>query len=338
MTLKFACNFCNHIIITNCLCSGDMLRCPDCGSIIRVPKSADIADEAPNLAIDMPEPVEPESPVVIKEAIAPQKPPPPPEPTMWGTKDVLKFMVLDVVGIILVYGILHLLAALSIWCFAPDFPAWPGDWPNPYHFHFFRIVSIFSDIMTIGLIYYFIVKRHHNNNFFEVLHLYKVPKRQIIKYSLISLITVILIFGLFIIIEFTPFAKEIPHNLPIDKLWKLGYPALIWATFLAPLAAIPEEIVFRGFIFLGLKKSFGLTWAAIISTLLFILLHGPQLGFSLFHLFMIGIGATVFMAIRIKTDSLTKSMLAHFYYNFILILIGWSLVIIKGISILTEIK
>ncbi|HBC45430.1 MAG TPA: hypothetical protein DCZ43_00135 [candidate division Zixibacteria bacterium] len=337
MALKFACKLCNQELLLDVPEDGTIVRCPACGGIITVPHDAQFAVRLPE-SLEKPTKAQEDIVSLAGEEYIPPPISGPPEPTMWGVKDVLWFVILIIVGTVLLEGFLRLLAATFMWFLAPDLPAWPSSWPNPYHFHFNRVESIFTDIMTICLIYYIVVKKHRNRDFFEVLRLYKIPKRLIIKYSLISLSTVILIFGISIIVDMTPLGKEIPHNLPIDKLWKLGYPALIWFTFLAPLAAIPEEIVFRGFIYMGLKKSFGLIWAAIISSLLFVLLHAPQLGFSPFHLFIIGIGATVFMIVRIKTDSLTKSILVHLYYNFILILLGWSLVIIKGISVLTEKK
>jgi membrane protease YdiL (CAAX protease family) len=90
--------------------------------------------------------------------------------------------------------------------------------------------------------------------------------------------------------------------------------ALAWFAAVAVFAAPPcEEFIFRGLVFAGMRRSFGVARAAVASALLFAILH-PMPGFP--PIFLLGL-ATAWAASR--TDSLLASITAHLVYNLLVV-------------------
>lgn len=121
-------------------------------------------------------------------------------------------------------------------------------------------------------------------------------------------------------------APEFPN--PIQELIS-GRDSLIgvmlFVTFLGPLF---EELMFRGFLFPLLQRSFG-GWTAIVLTALpFALMHGPQYQWSWQWLAIVGFSGMVFGYARYRSGSTAASTLMHVGYNstlFIVFLLqqGW---------------
>jgi membrane protease YdiL (CAAX protease family) len=328
MTLKFTCRYCDYEIIAAFLKVDDMLRCPSCGSIIVVPYGAIATDEEPNL-IEWSPPPGPRDEAI--EAVLPDLPEPP-QATPWGVTDVLKFVGLYMAGAISLSCVLGLIAAGIFLLANGSGHAVPFDWQEPYHSYFWTFVSVFFDTLSIGLIYYFVVGKHHND-FWESLGLDSVSKKQFLHYFLIALGIWVFVGLLGLGVHLSPLKDRIPTRLPIDEYWRNGYAVAILFTILALVAPIPEEIVHRGFIFKGFQNKLGTTWAAVIVTIIFVLMHGPQLAFSPFHLFNIAATAVVLIAIRIRTGSVTRCILVHFFYNLSLSIVKWTVVLIYGLDI-----
>jgi uncharacterized protein len=91
---------------------------------------------------------------------------------------------------------------------------------------------------------------------------------------------------------------------------------LIGATALLAIgfAPVAEEIFFRGFIFTGLARSFGIVIGVVGSSLLFGLAHlaDPRLYPSLLPITSIGV---ILALLYLKTGSIVPPMLAHFTWN-----------------------
>jgi uncharacterized protein len=85
------------------------------------------------------------------------------------------------------------------------------------------------------------------------------------------------------------------------------YASLLVATFIAPIC---EEIFFRGFLFMGLKRGMPAGWAIVISALLFAIAHGDPGSFII--LFAIGL-ALAFL--RWRSQSLWPTVLLHTVNN-----------------------
>jgi len=97
----------------------------------------------------------------------------------------------------------------------------------------------------------------------------------------------------------------------MEEAQRAAYDGLGW--WLIPLAVIGaplfEEFIFRGLIFGGLLRSFGLWPAALASSAIFACLHPP---IAMLPVFCLGVAAALTYA---RTRSLLAPMLAHATYN-----------------------
>jgi membrane protease YdiL (CAAX protease family) len=76
-----------------------------------------------------------------------------------------------------------------------------------------------------------------------------------------------------------------------------------------------EELFFRGFLYPVIARRTGITFAVLITALLFGLLHATQLGFAwgpILIIFLVGVVLTV---VRAASRSVASSFLVHVAYN-----------------------
>ena len=113
--------------------------------------------------------------------------------------------------------------------------------------------------------------------------------------------------------------KEIGYNLdeislPLNNFWWY----LLNVALLAVLPAICEEVVFRGVIFNGLRSKMSDVWAVLLSSALFMIMHGRLEQFV--YPFVLGI---VLSFVVLRTGNLFSSILVHFLNNFIVVTMGF---------------
>jgi ABC-2 type transport system permease protein len=102
-------------------------------------------------------------------------------------------------------------------------------------------------------------------------------------------------------------APRVPDGVPGD--------ALAWLFPLAVIAApIFEEFIFRGLIFGGLRRTYGLRWAALASAGIFAIVHPPL---SVVPVFCMGLGAALAYE---RTGMLLAPMVVHAGYNAVVLL------------------
>ena len=114
----------------------------------------------------------------------------------------------------------------------------------------------------------------------------------------------LLALGYLLLIEATGIAPDAAHDQSILK--QLGWWALPLALVAAPLF---EEFIFRGLIFGGLRRSFGVWPATLASAAVFAIMH-PAI--SLLPVFVMGVCAAL---VYERTRSLLAPMLLHAAYN-----------------------
>jgi membrane protease YdiL (CAAX protease family) len=90
------------------------------------------------------------------------------------------------------------------------------------------------------------------------------------------------------------------------------------AIFLAPPI---EEFLFRGVVFTGLSKSWGVPAASVAATLVFTAAHLPQMMGYLPGLLLIATVGALTLFLRRRTDSLLPGMVLHSTYNSLVVLI-----------------
>jgi membrane protease YdiL (CAAX protease family) len=316
MSLKFLCPLCSYEIITGYLRPGDMMRCPSCGNYFSVPPDSISTDERSNIIKYTPTP---EDDPVRDEKQLPTLPPP--EPTEWGGKDVLKyFLYYYICDIAIVMG-LAIFCAIVIWVFGNSGPAWAFDWDEPYHSYFYLLAGLLIDVVAIWLIYNFVVKKHHNR-FFEALRLTSITRKQFIKYMAVASVLSIISIALVLIVWFSPLRDNF-KDLPQNDMFNNRIIFAILRTFGALVAPFTEEIVYRGFLFAGFKKSFGQLPAAIIVSILFIIGHGSRVIHNPFFLISLIMGSVTLIWIRIRTNSVTNTIAVHFSFNLLGSILKW---------------
>jgi membrane protease YdiL (CAAX protease family) len=102
---------------------------------------------------------------------------------------------------------------------------------------------------------------------------------------------------------------------PIRGLVTNRISLVIVMLFLVLIGPIFEELVFRGFLYPLLAKTFGVTGGILLSALPFALLHGAQNRWAWQQLTMIGIAGAVFGYARFKTRSTAASTMLHCGFN-----------------------
>ncbi len=106
----------------------------------------------------------------------------------------------------------------------------------------------------------------------------------------------------------------IPRNLPIDQFFQTAREAGIVSIVAVTLAPLMEELFFRGFLYPVLARKTGTFLGILVTSLLFGLLHGAQLGYSwaVLIIFLVGV---VLTTVRAVTKSVASSFLVHVGYN-----------------------
>jgi len=106
----------------------------------------------------------------------------------------------------------------------------------------------------------------------------------------------------------------IPKHLPIDRFFQTAREAGIMSVIAITLAPLMEELFFRGFLYPVLARRLGKVVAILLTSTLFGLLHGAQLGYSwaVLIIFLVGVALTT---VRAVTRSVASSFLVHVGYN-----------------------
>jgi membrane protease YdiL (CAAX protease family) len=334
MSLKYNCPHCGFEIITKFLNPGDTLFCPECKVLFAVPSDAIDTDSESSIR----KTIEKSNPNDTVNDILNPAPSTdesfPPEPTPWGVASILKFIGASLAAIFLFSCIVAFIIAFL-----------GGDhWrasqveigPNLEMFSISqqRIMTfwgmIFSSVFPAWLIYYSVVRRHHHANFFEAMNLRRLTKAELWRFLKIGGGFAVVILGLALIISLTSLKKLIPDNMPLAEYLKSGPFEVIVFTINGLIAPFSEELIFRGYIFQGLRGKCSVLTSAIIVSVVFTLMHGTQLAFSPIPLIFIAILSVILIYTRIKTDSLTNCIVVHLIYNSILISVMWLTIIIWG--------
>jgi membrane protease YdiL (CAAX protease family) len=106
---------------------------------------------------------------------------------------------------------------------------------------------------------------------------------------------------------FDPPAEELPEELGANEGVGL---AIATGLLLVAVAPVAEEVFFRGFLYQALRNSFGIWPGAIVSALIFGVIH-----FELFKLFQLAILGVVLALLFEKTRSLWPSIMLHAINN-----------------------
>ena len=90
------------------------------------------------------------------------------------------------------------------------------------------------------------------------------------------------------------------------------YIVAFMATFTAPLV---EEVVYRGVLYSAFQRTIGVTWAVVLVTALFALVHVPQYYPSYSTIAMICLLSLVLTLVRVRTKNLLPCIALHTAFN-----------------------
>jgi len=102
-----------------------------------------------------------------------------------------------------------------------------------------------------------------------------------------------------------------------------GWQRILWAILALALAPPIEEFIFRGVLLSGLSSAIGIRTAALIVTVVFVMVHATEtLGY---WPAWVGLGllASAVILFRIKTESLLPAVAVHTGYNLVLVLTAY---------------
>ena len=127
-------------------------------------------------------------------------------------------------------------------------------------------------------------------------------------------------------------ADPLMPNLPIrmvfpEAMLVANAVFILSAIFMAPVA---EEIIYRGYMFDVLKRSFGSAASVLLTSVLFAAAHLPQLNFEILDFGIILMLGLLFGVLREKTGSVLVPIAFHGIYNIISVVVGVANYFISG--------
>jgi len=122
-------------------------------------------------------------------------------------------------------------------------------------------------------------------------------------------------------VQFIPSILPDKQSFPLSQLFAspaADYALAGFAIFIAPFM---EEMIFRGLFFAVFEKRTGLSFAVVVTALLFAGLHVSEYWGAWNHVLMIFVVGLVFSLARAATGSIVPSVMIHCAYNATLMLL-----------------
>jgi membrane protease YdiL (CAAX protease family) len=120
-----------------------------------------------------------------------------------------------------------------------------------------------------------------------------------------------------------PMKPDTPHGPLVTMALSGGWALASWAIFALLFAPPIEEFLFRGLMLRGFAESWGGTTAALMVSLLFVIMHLPETLHYWPATVVISALALVTLAARLLSGSIVASMAVHFAYNAVMVVIAF---------------
>lgn len=121
--------------------------------------------------------------------------------------------------------------------------------------------------------------------------------------------------GLSLFVAVVSAQMKTPENIPMEELFKYRQTALLFMAMAVLVAPLVEETLFRGYLYPLFARSFGIGPGIVLTGVLFGLMHGAQLGWTLSLVTMLVFVGIVFTIVRARTGTVFASYLMHLGYN-----------------------
>jgi len=125
-----------------------------------------------------------------------------------------------------------------------------------------------------------------------------------------------------------PLVPNLPIRMVFPEAMVIGNILITGSIlFVAPIA---EELIFRGYMFDVLKRSFGAPASIGLTSALFAAAHLPQLNYELSGVAVIFAAGLFFAVMRQKEDSILVPVFFHAMYNLVYVVVGSANYLIVG--------
>ena len=121
--------------------------------------------------------------------------------------------------------------------------------------------------------------------------------------------------ALAVVVDLSAHFLPAPPELPVDKMLRTPTDAWLLSVFGVLIAPFFEEILFRGLLFPALARRTGALLSLVATSVLFGVVHEPQLAHAWFQVAFIMAVSMVLTGIRWRFRSLAASTLVHVGYN-----------------------
>lgn len=233
----------------------------------------------------------------------------PDNPITWGP-------VVAIVVTVVVYFLAQFFGTVLILTFAKA-QGWNHEqlkvWSDGVSAQFFYILIV--EATTLGLLWFFL---HHRKANFKTLGLVR-PHWKDLGYIFIGFgIYLPLLLGSMVAVKHWFPGVNMDQQQQIGFQHTQGWPLVVVFISLVILPPLTEEILMRGFLFLGLRNKLPLIWAAILTSLIFASAHlqagsgAPLLWTAAVDTFVLSL---VLVFLRVKTGRLWSSIGLHMVKN-----------------------
>lgn len=166
-------------------------------------------------------------------------------------------------------------------------------------------------LVLLTFLIYLNTTQGYHRSFLKSLSI-KLPKNFNLTYTLFIAL------GLFLLFKLFPRASNVPK---FTYLLQIRFNFIIFAFSTIAIAPISEEILFRGYIFPVIKEKYGILCCVVSIIILSTLWHIFFVGLIWNLLFKLLIVSSVLTLLRAITESTLPSILVHFFYNFLTIIV-----------------
>jgi len=233
-------------------------------------------------------------------------------PAPWGLGGSAAVVFLSLASQLVLALLLTGFAGLVLSASSPDLADKPEELSEAATQVSILPLALASSLVTLGLVYASVVV-HHRRPFFKSLGLSRPSTRGLLASAACGWGLACAGVGLMMLI---PFEGDSESLGPLTRLADSGpIGRAIWLALGLCLAPLVEEILFRGYAYLGARRRLGAFGSGLAVTCLFLLLHLGETGLYWPALAGIGMLAAVLAMLMERTGNLSYCIACHLGYN-----------------------
>lgn len=256
-----------------------------------------------------------ESPMLEKPIAPPWLdliPEPGPDPAPWGLRGAAAITAMALCGQLILAYLLVALSKATLKLFMPGLARDPGDLRDAAATVAVVPFAFVSYALTLSLVYFSVVDLCHRP-FLSSLG-FKRPSLKPLGLSILAGLSVAaIVLGLMAVV---PPGEDQELAGPLGRLAESGpLGHAFWILIAMGLAPLAEEVLFRGYIYLGVRQSLGPIGAGALTTLLFTVMHMTATGTYWPAIGGVLLGAILLVVVMERTGNLTYCITIHTAYN-----------------------